>query len=122
MEVRTERVIAYCLAGIFFIVGIVCYAAFPEVPPDEPVRIMLKSTAGNILFDHKGHTSESGYAYDCDACHLHGDEDEPTACGECHEPESEDLIKRSDAFHDQCKGCHEDEELGPVKCAECHVM
>ncbi len=121
MGVRTERVFAYCLAGMFFIVGIVCYAAFPESVPDEPVRIMLNSTAGNILFDHKGHTSESGYGLECDACHLHGDEDEPTACGECHEPDSED-VKRLDAFHIQCKGCHEDEEAGPVNCNECHRM
>ncbi len=120
MEVKKERIIGYCLAVIFLVVGIVCYAAFPQKTPDQPVRIMLKSSAGNILFDHKGHASETGYGINCGDCH-HEDADEPAACGDCHEPESEE-VKRSDAFHTQCKGCHEDEDAGPVQCAECHVL
>jgi hypothetical protein len=31
-------------------------------------------------------------------------------------------LGRADAFHGQCKGCHEEEEAGPVQCSECHVM
>ncbi len=123
MEVKTERIVAYGLAIVFFLVGIVCYAAFPVKTPEEPIRIMFKSTAGNILFDHKVHASESGYGIGCTDCH-HALEDEgetPTACGECHEVDSEDPVKRSDAFHTQCQGCHEDEGAGPVDCSACHV-
>ena len=24
------------------------------------------------------------------------------------------------AFHDNCKGCHKEQQKGPVKCIECH--
>jgi len=119
MEVNTQRVIAYVVLVVCFLVGMVCYAALPEGVPDEPVRIMFKSTAGSILFDHKGHLSDSGYGIGCGGCH-HEDEDDPVSCGECHDADSE--VDRADAFHGQCKGCHEEEDAGPVQCSECHVM
>jgi len=119
MEVKTQRVIAYFIAVVFFVVGIVCYAAFPERVPDEPVRIMFESTAGGVLFSHKVHMSESGYSLDCGVCH-HEDEDDPGDCGQCHDGDSD--IARVDAFHMQCKGCHEEEDAGPVKCSQCHAM
>ena len=124
MEVKTELVVAYCLAIVLFVAGVVCYAAFPGKSPEEPIRIMLTNTAGNILFNHKEHASKSGYGLECNECHhmLEDDEETPAACGECHEPDSEDPIKRSDAFHSQCKGCHEDSGSGPVQCSDCHVM
>lgn len=124
MGLKTERIIAYCLAGILFVVGIVCYAAFPLKTPDKPVRIMLQNTAGNVLFDHKEHTSEDGYGLDCKDCHHMWEDDgtKPEACGECHEAEGEDPVKRSEAFHMQCKGCHEDVGDAPVDCSGCHAF
>jgi len=70
MELQTEKKFAYGVLCILFIVGIICYAAFPVPEPEEPVRILLKSTAGNVLFDHKEHASEDGYGYECIDCHL----------------------------------------------------
>jgi len=124
MELKTERIIAYSLAGILFVMGIVCYAAFPPKTPDEPVRIMLQNTAGNVLFDHKVHASEDGYGLDCTDCHHMWEDDgsKPEACGECHEVEGEDPIERSEAFHMQCKGCHEDDGTAPVDCSSCHAF
>ncbi len=124
MELKTERLIAYCLTMVFFIVGVVCYAAFPIKAPEDPIRIMFKSTAGNILFDHKGHVSEDGYGLECVDCH-HEFEDEggkPEACGECHDVDGEDSMKRSEVFHMQCIDCHRDSGGGPVECSECHAM
>jgi hypothetical protein len=123
MEVKTERIVAYGLAIILFVVGIVCYAAFPVETPEKPIRIIFKSTAGNVLFDHNMHTSKSGYGIGCADCHhtLEDEGEKPTACGDCHEIDSEDPVKRSDAFHTQCKGCHEDGGAGPVDCSACHV-
>ena len=115
MEVKTERAIAYCILVVCILVGVVCYGAFPERAPDEPVRIMFHSKAGSVLFDHTGHVSESGYGLDCGRCH-HDDDDDPQAWGECHEE------ARSDVFHAQCLGCHEEEQAGPVLCSECHVL
>jgi hypothetical protein len=123
MDLKTEKIIAYCLAIGLFVVGVVCYAAFPVKAPEEPIRIMLKNTAGNVLFDHKMHTSEDGYGYGCVDCHhlWENDGKKPEACGECHMTDGEDPIKRSEAFHQQCIGCHENDGTAPTLCAACHI-
>ena len=118
MESKREKTIAFCAAIILLIIGIVCYAAFPEKQPEEPIRIMFQSTAGKVLFTHDVHTSEDGYGLECVDCHHYWEEDEgekPVSCGECHMTESEevDFPKKSDAFHQQCMGCHEDSGGGP---------
>jgi len=118
MTSKNEQVFAFALAAALLVVGVVCYAAFPPKAPEEPVRIMFKTTAGKVFFDHKTHSSDAGYGVGCTDCHHEGEE--PVACSECHDPESE--AKRSDAIHTQCKGCHEEGEAGPVKCSACHVM
>jgi len=121
-----ELQIAYGLAIILLVVGVLSYAAFPAKSPDQPVRLMFKCVAGKVLFDHKTHTSESGYGISCNDCHHNLEEGEikPQACGECHESESqdEDMPNRSDAFHSQCIDCHKEGGAGPEKCASCHVM
>jgi len=124
MEFKTEKAVAYCLAALLFIVGVVCYAAFPNKTPEEPIRIMFTSTGGNVLFDHKGHASESGYGLACTDCH-HMLEDEgakPKTCTECHEVDGEDPMKRSDAFHKQCIDCHKENGTAPTKCSGCHAF
>jgi hypothetical protein len=127
MLLKGENIIPLCATIVLFIVGVVCYAAFPERRPEQPVRIMLKSTAGNVLFSHKMHASyEEGYGFDCIECHHLWEEDlgeKPLACGECHlaDNEEEYMPGRSDAFHLQCQGCHEDFGSGPVQCSDCHV-
>ncbi len=126
MELKTEKHIIYYIAAALLIIGVICYALFPQKKPEEPVRIMFNSTAGNVLFTHKEHTSESGYGFECVDCHHEWDEAEgepPLTCGECHLEESEeDVPARVDAFHEQCIDCHEDDGLAPVDCSECHVL
>ena len=121
--------LAYGLAVCLLVTGAVSYAAFALKAPQEPLRIMFNVAAGNVLFDHKIHTVEEGYGLSCEDCHhelLDGESDEPQACGECHDPEEgdEEVPKRGDAFHQQCAGCHEDYEAGPVEkeCTLCHTM
>ena len=123
MEREKERIIAYCLAAISLVVGIVCYTAFARTEPEEPVRILFKNAGGNVLFDHKEHLSESGYGLACDDCHHDLEEEgaRPDACGECHTGESDEAPKRSEVLHVQCKECHSDGG-GPVDCAACHAM
>ena len=122
MELQTEKKFAYWLLCILFIVGIICYAAFPVPKSEEPIRILLKSTAGNVLFDHKVHTSEDGYGYECVDCHhtLEDESETPESCGECHEPDAEEM-KKSDVLHSQCIGCHDQHGTGPDKCDGCHI-
>jgi Zn finger protein HypA/HybF involved in hydrogenase expression len=128
MFTKKELRMAYALAGCLLVVGVASYAAFTPQAPEEPLRLMFKVTAGNVLFDHKTHASEFGYGLSCVDCHheLEDDEGEDAqACGECHDPDEgdEEVPKRGDAFHKQCAGCHEDFEAGPTEqeCSKCHV-
>jgi hypothetical protein len=124
MKPNKELTFAYGLAAALFVIGAVCYAAFPDGKPEQPVRIMLKNTGGKVLLDHKEHAASSGYAVPCLDCH-HDMEDEkakPQSCSECHMAEEDAAPKRSDAFHKLCKGCHEEGGLGPVKCSGCHML
>jgi hypothetical protein len=126
MKVKTERIVAYGIVIILFVVGVVCYAAFPDTTPEEPLRIMFRGTAGNVFFDHKEHASTDGYGIECSDCHhdLEDEGDKPSACGECHEVDSEDedAVERVDAFHAQCVECHEEDGSAPAECAGCHVF
>ena len=127
MEVRKERIVAYCLGIILLVIGIVSYAAFPERTPEEPIRIMLKSSAGNVLLDHKEHSSEAGYGYECMDCHhdIEEPDETPTLCRECHledKEESEGEISTEEAFHQMCITCHEEDGMAPVDCETCHHM
>lgn len=121
MTTKGEQSFAFALAAILLVVGVVCYAAFPQKTPEEPVRLMFKTTAGKVLLDHKTHAADEGYGVACDECHHEEQEDSSSCSGEdCHGPDSEP--KRSDALHTNCKGCHEDGGAGPVECGACHVM
>ena len=141
---KQKMKLVYGLVIYFLVVGVLCYAAFPVSPPEEPMRIMYKVTAGNVLFDHNTHTSESDYGLSCQDCHHHPPDDDsaliacgechyttddveqpPAVCGDCHEPDEiadTQIMKRSDAFHAQCIECHQDFGAGAVACASCHVM
>lgn len=151
MAPKKELQVATWLAAILLVISVIGYAAAPVKSPDEPVRMMFKVVAGNVLFDHKTHTSETGYGLACFDCHHHPEDPEDesealVACGECHQPpkegemfpesclnchapediEDSEVTKRSDAFHVQCETCHKESGIGPVKdedrCQWCHFM
>jgi Zn finger protein HypA/HybF involved in hydrogenase expression len=128
MFTKKELKFAYVLAACLLVVGAVSYAAYTEEEPEEPLRMMFKVVAGNVLFDHQTHTSEFGYGISCGDCHHTLSEDEyedAESCSECHDLDEgdEEVPKRADAFHQQCAGCHEDFEAGPFTedCSRCHV-
>ena len=129
MFTKKELRMAYALAVCLLVVGVASYAAFTPAAPEQPVRLMFKVTAGKVLFDHKTHTSEFGYGLSCIDCHHEiedEEEEEASACSECHDPDEgdEEVPKLADAFHKQCAGCHEEYESGPTEqeCAKCHVL
>lgn len=125
MKAKSEKLIAYALAAALLVIGVASYVASAYQKSDEIVRIMLQNPAGGVLFTHKTHASEDEYGIDCTECHHAWDEDPetgPEKCSYCHEPEGEDPMKLSDAFHTLCQGCHEDGGSGPVECGECHVF
>jgi hypothetical protein len=142
MASKTEIKIAYVLAIYFLFVGVLSYTVFSAEKPETPVRVMFKSATGKVLFDHKTHTGDNGYGLNCKDCHHHPLEEEadlstcgkchiqgqaeslPVSCQDCHEAdeiEDTEMVKRGDAFHGQCIGCHQEFGAGPIDCAECHV-
>jgi hypothetical protein len=145
MITKKHRLIVYGVSVQLLLVAIVCYAAFPVSVPKEPLRLMYQTNAGKVLFDHQAHATVNGYSLACADCHhSHGDEEiEPVSCGMCHPPrpqgakipescldaaeiEKPEIMKRSDAFHKQCIGCHEQYGKGPQsgadQCSKCHVL
>ncbi len=146
---KKHRMIMYGVAIPLIFIAIVTYVAFPAEPPEQPIRRMYYTNAGRVLFDHQTHSSISGYGLACTDCHhLHqGEEIEPVSCSLCHPPiekgakipescfdchtdasdfENPDTLKRSDAFHKQCIGCHDEygkgPQSGPKNCSKCHVL
>ncbi len=139
---NNEVKLAYGMAVVLLIVGVICYAAGPAEEPEEPVRKVYRNMAGDVLFDHKAHTTES----DCYVCHHHGDSSEFMSCNECHKdemPKTEPSVCKDchplsgnlyihkehhrlledepDAW--SCKDCHElkeGETPPPAACGECH--
>jgi hypothetical protein len=144
MTSKKQLFFAYGLAIHLLLVGIVCYAAFPQKTPSPPLRSMFHTLAGKVLFDHHTHSSDMGYGLACADCHHHpqDSEDANVACSACHqtlpegqtyaqrcldchdasEVEDTENINNSDAAHKQCIGCHEEFGAGPVECSQCHVM
>lgn len=80
------------------------------------------------VFVHDAHNEKAGLE-ECYVCHhMDGsapdpdDTSEGTPCADCHDLEGGDgATGLIDAYHKQCKGCHEKEGKGPVACGECHV-
>jgi len=149
MTSQKELKLAYSLAVIMLIVGVISYAAAPAQTPDKPMRIMYKTVAGKVLFDHKTHAIETGYGLACTDCHHHPEDPEdeeealkscgvchqvppegekfPKSCLDCHEPdeiEDSEISTKADAFHNQCESCHKESGVGPEenRCNWCHVL
>ena len=81
----------------------------------------------SVKFLHEDHNEKAGID-DCAECHhvwengkkLEDESSEDMECSECHMKNGKgrmDLIK---AYHDNCKGCHEESKKGPIMCGECH--
>lgn len=82
-----------------------------------------------VVFNHEEHANK----IDCLQCHhdfdayLNNRGGEGQPCSTCHGAQAtEDTISLEDAFHQQCKGCHEQmadqgKPSGPVICSQCHV-
>jgi hypothetical protein len=119
MEKKKGKVLASIIMVVVLIVGIAGYCMV-EKEPEIPIRLLYKTNAGKVFFDHKIHSTE--YDIGCSDCH-HNYEGEgmPESCIECHNKDGE-VSTRAEAFHSQCIDCHKEQESGPVKCGECHTM
>jgi hypothetical protein len=135
-----ELKVAYGIAIVLLIVGVLSYTAFSGKVPDEPLRIVYTGVGGSVMFDHATHAY--GYDLACTACHHHPEEPDamqscsachvlpkdgslPVACLDCHAEDEvglDSVPKKTDAFHSQCTGCHQEMGAGPVECAACHGL
>lgn len=83
----------------------------------------------SVVFRHGAHSQ----TFDCTACHhvfQNGqnvwDQTSPTACAECHKPQSKDgSLTLRPSFHKLCMDCHkkvlsQGKQSGPVMCGHCH--
>ncbi len=78
------------------------------------------------IFPHALHTDDAGI--DCMACHHlyeNGenvwDDSSETECAACHKLEADGkTMPLMKAFHANCKGCHAEQNQGPLTCGECH--
>jgi hypothetical protein len=137
MSENNERKIAYVIALVCLVVGIVVYAALPSKSSEEPVRVMYESTGENVLFSHMEHTED--YGQDCFSCHHEIAYDESKghdSCGSCHDAESTrvpalgqdgrfDHETHSQYYGLSCTDCHHmyDPDSGsqPQNCNACHM-
>jgi hypothetical protein len=127
MASQKELKFAYGLAVVLFFVGVICYAAVPAKTPDEPVRVMFKVVAGNVLFDHKTHTSELGSVLSCGDCHHHYEDEESEAAEgegtETAEATQAELGGENKPVYRACGVCHlpvMEDQPTPEACIECH--
>lgn len=138
MTPKKELQLAYAMAGILLVAGILfsIAASFAE-PPMPPLRIMYPTVAGNVLFDHKAHFSPEDYSASCQDCHhdLRAYEDyirvevEKRSISQTGANLADagvtvnvKVFENGDEAHELCIGCHEEYEAGPVDCQGCHVL
>ena len=96
---------------LLLIAAFVATAFAATVSAKAPAEVVYETKFGNVTFDHDMHKSQG-----CKTCHHTGDF---TSCKDCHNGDS--AVKAKDAYHQSCKGCHEEKAAGPTKCKECHV-
>jgi hypothetical protein len=82
------------------------------------------------IFNHEAH-NEKAAIDECNECHHVYDEQgnlvedessEDEHCSDCHDLKGEGRRPGlMQAFHTNCKGCHEKDNKGPVMCGQCHV-
>ena len=81
------------------------------------------------VFNHDQH-NEVAEIEECSECHhvyeegikVEDESSEDQRCSECHDFKvSGNTPGLTKAYHTNCKGCHLQQEKGPIMCGECHV-
>lgn len=87
-----------------------------ELPADKFAKLERPA----VLFDHEKHTEALKDA-PCTECHRQ-DKDSGALVFGVIDPEKHTTRKAiTDAYHDNCIGCHKERGAGPMACGECHV-
>ena len=129
-HMKIEHLILALVMSLFL-----AHAAFCQ----EDTMVLNHKEAGPhqrplVTFDHALHATDK---IDCITCHHEydqygnnkGGEDKAQSCANCHSNPANPnkrLVPLTDAFHAQCKKCHEsllsaEKASGPIMCGECHI-
>ena len=89
--------------------------------------VELNASQGKVTFTHKKHAE--ALKIDCIKCHhtWKAGETSGKLCDECHKAKAEGkAVAAKDAFHKDCKGCHDEKKKegnksAPTLCTQCHV-
>ena len=127
---KTVQLISAFVMSLFLV-----HLAFSQ----EATMILKHKEAGPhqrplVNFNHELHANDK---IDCITCHHdydqygnnRGGEDKAQSCANCHSNPANPnkrLIPLTEAFHAQCKNCHEslmkaNKASGPIMCGECHM-
>ncbi len=91
-------------------------------------EIVFDASMGKVTFTHKKHAEI--VKNDCVKCHHTWKKGDTSGklCLECHKDKAEGkTLSAKDAFHKDCKGCHDEnakkavKPSGPTGCTQCHV-
>ncbi|MDO3378796.1 cytochrome c3 family protein [Geoalkalibacter halelectricus] len=93
------------------------FVAAPVLSEQEEMKVPDEVTFPARLGDvHFSHIDHANWVPDCTTCHHTG---AYPKCSSCHGVR-EDARRKTDAFHMQCKGCHQEVGLSTA-CADCHI-
>jgi hypothetical protein len=92
---------------------------------DSPIIRKTEDHYGPVRFMHSKHAV---VIKDCALCHHYRPLGETTSetvrCSACHQepfqPDYPERLGLKAAYHQQCLGCHQEMNKGPVDCAGCH--
>lgn len=98
---------------LLFVLILAAFAATVAIAAEGPAEVKFEAKMGTVTFNHAGHQERVS---DCTTCHHKGVD--AGTCKSCHGVDPA-APKAKDAFHDQCKGCHQDKG-GPTGCKDCH--
>ncbi|MFH1729721.1 MAG: cytochrome c3 family protein [Pseudomonadota bacterium] len=125
MKKCNSKIIVFIIILALGFIGIFGYLAEKK---QDPIRVLMNSKGGPVVFDHKMHSSEDAAAVECSECHHNYDPDtkekQESNCRKCHYDKKLESVCADDPIHTRCVGkncydCHADaaEEQG---CKFCH--
>jgi hypothetical protein len=110
------RKVAVCTALV--VAMVFAFGTAFAAPPDKMVIKEMQKVKGPVPFDHKGHGENFK---PCATCHHADAAGKEQKCSKCHGDKTDGKkVSLKEAFHTQCKGCHQKENKGPTKCDDCH--
>lgn len=101
------------ISMIFFIAGNALASSKEVITIKE-----IQKEQGLVSFTHKSHGEK--FLIGCPICHHNNSEGKEQGCSKCHTEKTDGKkLNLKEAFHQQCRGCHQ-KKHGPVKCVQCH--